>query len=156
MTVELATDTYWTAKVAVEEAIRALSLRDLSGGVYNQISPDESNMQFPCVIVTIEGNQEKPDGGDTQWKYTIYPVNVVIGDRTEAALRHDRERQYLEWRKKIIDTFDRTRILATQYAPCTVSYLDVFKINTHQFMRLALGLVVNVPIAELRKKASNG
>src|SRR5204862_2829651 len=86
-------DVYWRIKQAVAAKIVSLNLEggdlgngqgtleDLRSNVYVQMLPDASNIKFPCVLVTSEGEKEEPTGGTTEHRDMWRPVRVFIADR---------------------------------------------------------------------------
>lgn len=81
------------------DEVRQLRLPGING-VYVKVWPNEETVTFPCVFVVLPPESEEIE--DSQWESIdlIYPVQVLIADRTDR--NHDALRKtYLGWRQTI-------------------------------------------------------
>jgi hypothetical protein len=92
-------------KVGVVAALEALDLPDMFGGVRDETFLDESNLELPCVVASIEGEVEELLGGTTLSRHMRYPVRVFYLNRD--VLLPDEEEKHLEWRDRMLTRFDR-------------------------------------------------
>ncbi len=90
-------------KDAIAVIISGLDLTDLAGGIENLTIADESNIQYPCVMLTI-GDPEDVRNGDTAHVHKTFPVRVLILDR-DAQFPAD-EDKYLSWRERMMAQFN--------------------------------------------------
>lgn len=96
----------------VQLAIEALGLTGTvvgTGGVavYLQTLPDETNVQFPCVLVSYEAGQEE-DGEDSSFETdgVVFPISVWIADHESRRQENPSPRpDYLAWRDAIAELF---------------------------------------------------
>jgi hypothetical protein len=72
--------------------------------VYYQDRIDPLNLQYPCVVVSLDGNEVEEDGDGLTFETDAskYPVNVRIIDRLD---QYDpvRDKALKRWRKLIAD-----------------------------------------------------
>lgn len=119
------------------------TMPDIGSNVYIQIFPDESNIKFPCVLVTTEGEKETPVGGTN---YTIEkwrPVRVIICDRMSPARRHENEPYYLDWRDTIYNTFWHQRLASVgNVSGCEITPEIVFDPKLPYFQYIVTGMVL--------------
>lgn len=76
---------------------------DILGNVLTPLTFDESNAQFPCVLLSVEEESEEEDGETTTFESdgVIYPVRILILDRVSARFEQARP-VYLGWRRQIL------------------------------------------------------
>lgn len=134
--------------------IKALSLTDLAGGVVKQGDISSIDVELPCVIVSIHGEQERPLGGTTLYKHRSFGVRVIIV--ANDLLTPDDQAKILEWRAAMMDAFDRrgrdstTGLVLTGCAEVfqtLVTPRPVFDENLKQFRYAVSGFVVDAEAA---------
>ncbi len=81
-----------------------LVIDGLVGGIINETVMDETNIEMPCVIVSIDGEQEEMLGGTTLTKHKKYPVRVFVLSR-DNEFPNDEEK-LLGWRERMIAAVD--------------------------------------------------
>lgn len=71
--------------------------------VNNFLEDDGTNKEYPCITLLEAGLSEELMAGDTEVKYWLAPINVLIADR-EAPTTQEK-RKYMAWRKFLMDAF---------------------------------------------------
>ncbi len=77
--------------------------------VYDQMLPAEDVIQFPCVLVTIEGERETIRPATNLRGDWGYPVRAQICDRADNNEKLPRGK-YLKWREQIALAFEEQRL----------------------------------------------
>lgn len=98
---------------AVVAAVKALELPGILTRVFKMpIMPDEKDMTFPCVYVTLTGQAEE-DSEETfrDIGYAV-PIGIAIADRNSEDYQKPAPR-YLYWRKLMMNYFRRLDRLAS-------------------------------------------
>lgn len=124
----------------------------LGGRVYGQMLPDESNVTFPCVIVTSEGEREELLPGTSESIRRVYPYRVFIADR-HGTRDHARDAQYRSWRRAILETFHQKRALIDLVPGCywcEVAPEVVYDQKLPQYQHVVSGMVVRCYTTEPR------
>lgn len=145
------TDTiHWRIKQAILNIILEMNLPgDATFGgigqrVFSQLLPDEVGLQFPCVILTTEGQAEEVITGDSLIQRWRFPVRVWIADR-ESDRKHEKEGLYMAWRRRIIERFDQKAIGSDDVPEAegsTVVTEVIFDPRLPDYQYLISGLVV--------------
>jgi hypothetical protein len=134
-------DVYDSIKDAVVATITALDLDGLAGGVQRQMVTDPSNISFPCIVVTSEGEREQVTGGDTTLKNVLFPVRVFFLDR-ESNRSAELEAQYAGWRGRLVDAFHQERLAGVpSVAGGTVEPNVIFDEKLSQYHFVVSGMV---------------
>lgn len=92
--------------VAIAVALfEAGSLPDLPSAqsIVNQTIKDQSNVSFPIIWFSIDGEREECTGGTTLTQRWVYPVRVAICAR-DVILPQD-EKKYTAWRKVLMRAY---------------------------------------------------
>lgn len=148
---------YNRLKAAIVADIAALNLTGddpafaIGSNVYSHLAPDQSNALFPCVIVTGAGESEEMWGGTTEHHYHWLPVRVFIADH-ETSRHHEKEADYLAWRKSIQEFYDDKRrpeaVPEVQW--CDVVPQVIFDDRLPFFQYIVSGLVLKIFTREPR------
>lgn len=85
----------------IAQIIRDLNLGNLAGGIENLFVADESNIQLPCVMLTL-GDAERATGGTLESRFRTYTVRVFIYD-DDAQNTPESEDKYMVWRQTMMD-----------------------------------------------------
>jgi len=100
----MSADATWRAKQGVLAVIRGLALPGIVA-VHSQIRLDTTNLIFPCIAVTSEGESEELAAGDTTNREDWFPLRVCLMDNDDPMIRHDNEEKYLTWRRALLNAF---------------------------------------------------
>lgn len=98
-------DLHGRIKTGVVTVLKSLTFAGLSGGIADEEILEATNFELPCIVVSIEGEQEEILGGTTHTRHLSYPVRVfVLANDLElptdgAVIRG--------WRAQAMDAFDR-------------------------------------------------
>jgi len=77
---------------------------DIGENVFTQLNFDESNIKYPCVLLTCEDETEEDDDATSfEEDGVIYPVRILICDRVSTRWQNSRA-DYLRWRWTIQQT----------------------------------------------------
>jgi hypothetical protein len=119
---------YMALKREVVKQIKELRLTgDVSGvtlldKVYDPMVVDKSAVEYPCVIVTSEGEREDiAPGGTTELEFWWYPLWVILCDE-ESQRDGSREGDYQAWRYKIWRRFNNRRPTFTLPSPWSANW----------------------------------
>lgn len=86
---------------AVKTEVDGLSLEGINA-VYAKAFPEETEHQYPCVLVTLEGGTEEEGENSTFCDdHVVYPVNVMIAD-TASSHTDELRAKYLGWRRALM------------------------------------------------------
>lgn len=103
---------------AVVAEIIGLNLQGTSppGNIGNQVFarniPPAQEKQMPCIVCTIDGEQEEERDGNFEEIEVAYPVRGYILDRTTLDNADSKARKaYLSWRRLILNHFRRLQVL---------------------------------------------
>lgn len=99
----MATVLHEQIKTAVVNKIRGLALKDTGGAVvqvYDHMLPDNTNVEYPCVICSEDGEAEVIQSGDTTSFEVQYGLRVFIADR-QSTKSHELKEMYKNWRRNI-------------------------------------------------------
>jgi hypothetical protein len=77
--------------------------------VYQQIHPDEGNVTFPCLMLSIEGVQETPESSQSLKDDWGRPCRVAIFDRHDTHA-HSGLSKYELWRERLIRSVNQQRV----------------------------------------------
>lgn len=122
----VADEIYADIQDAAANAVSALEL-DLIGGaksrVYARLYPDDTDVAYPCVFVTVEGEMERlvPEQCTNDYDVWEYPVRIWIADNHHPRA-HAKRRAYLKARRAIIRRFN---FIARTLDETTPAVLDV-------------------------------
>jgi hypothetical protein len=117
---------------------------------HEQIIPDETNIRFPCGILTVDGLSEtfvpKLSGKD-DW---IRPVKVMICDRCDQ-YDHGRLPDYELWRERLMRSVNQQRVPGLpESLITTVEPLIIVDPNMPKFQFLVSGFIVRAQTREAR------
>jgi hypothetical protein len=117
---------------------------------HEQIIPDETNVRFPCGILTVDGLSEtfvpKLSGKD-DW---IRPVKVMICDRCDQ-YDHGRLPDYELWRERLMRSVNQQRVPGLpESLITTVEPLIIVDPNMPKFQFLVSGFIVRAQTREAR------
>ncbi len=112
----VANEIYADIQDAAVNAVVGLDDDLIGARVYARMFPDYSDVQFPCVFASVEGEMERlvPEecstggpgiGDDAGYDVWEYPVRLWIADNTQPRA-HSRRRAYLRLRRAIIGLFN--------------------------------------------------
>lgn len=122
---------------------------NIGNNVFVQMMPDESNIVYPCVLVTTEDEQEEDDEETDSFEVdgVIYPVRILICDRTSTRYQEARP-TYQLWRHIIAQTLKGLPTGPFPFLPTTpecwdirLRRLKVFDAKAPQYQFLVSGLV---------------
>lgn len=125
---------------AVRDAILLLGLPIVD--VVEQWTPDETDLEYPVVILTPENTMETTEGSMNLTDDIGYPVRVMIADKQER-YDHDALPDYELWRQTIADRF-RNRALespANNFI-CRIEWDGIINANLPKFMYAVSELVI--------------
>ncbi len=95
---------------ALKQKILLLDLKGFPAGrVYDQILPNDKLVDFPCIMLSIEGETEPEAGSLAELCDLQYPVRVWINTRADASTPANRA-QYLMWRQQIFRALENQRL----------------------------------------------
>lgn len=123
----------------VRRAIRAriLTLGLPIADVYEQWTPDESNVTFPCVMLTVENVMETREQVMSLRTDIGRPTRVMICDRQDK-YDHARLPDYEMWRQKIERSFSEQQLFVAgvQTVVCKIEYDAIVQpeLPKYQFM----------------------
>lgn len=137
-------------KAATVQAIKDLALDKIGTRVFDHMWPDESGVQFPCIMVSAEGMTERNVGGTTigpkgAVDFFEFPVRVFIAD-IRSRREHEQQGPYFQWRRTIAGRFsDRAEPLGTsgelrQVRSCRVEFNVVFDQKLPQYDHIVSAL----------------
>lgn len=100
---------YQRIQVAAAGAIAddALISAEVLGGVNPQPATDQTNISYPCVVVTFEGSAPRKLPGDTTLRQFAFPLFAAILDQTEYKQRQEQMAKYAAWMMAITEIFDQ-------------------------------------------------
>lgn len=96
-------------RAAVKARILLIGLEGLAGGVLEQWTPDDNNVDYPCVILTHENTSQANSQRVVGTSDIGHPVRVMICDRV-SKYDHGEMPQYDMWRQQIWRAFDNQRL----------------------------------------------
>lgn len=135
----------------VADAIAALGLPFVA--IEQQWTPvDETNLSFPCVILTVENVQETWEGDMNLTDDIGYPVRVMICDKQDA-YDHDTLPDYETWRQTIVDRFRNQQIPVGVNVLCRVEWDAIINPNLPKLMFVVSEFVVRGIFREPRQRA---
>ncbi len=114
----------------------------LGDRVYQQVSPDESNVLFPCVLLTADGvaEQVRPDTNVTN--LVGHPVRVLIAEKN-GRQQHDVLAGVDAWREAVVSAVLYKRLAAVaESVYCEVEPQPIADPHLPLFDHLVSGLVV--------------
>ena len=134
---------------AVADTIRLLNIPPAER-VYEQMIPDESNVSFPCVLVTVDGVQESQETGLSTVDDIGRPVKVAIADR--GGKREAQKLAEYEYWRQSIDRCFRSQQLAgiPESVICRIEPNLIIDPNLPQYDYIVTGLVVRAVCREPR------
>jgi hypothetical protein len=111
---------YWQIKLAAGAVIVGLQLPGILNNVYGQLFPNETSgysfqsqsvtdIVFPCVLLTSEGETEEMTGRDSESYAGIFPQRCWIADRVNPGMASN-ESVYLTARKTLVKAFDMQKL----------------------------------------------
>jgi hypothetical protein len=125
------------------------SMADIGDSVHVQMFPDSSNITFPCILVTTEGEKETPVGGTNFTGEFWFPVRVIICDRASTR-RNENEPYYFYWREQIYMNFWHQKILGlSEICGCEIDTEVIFDPRLPFFQYIVSGLLLRFYIGEL-------
>lgn len=77
--------------------------------VYKQVLPQEGLVQYPCVLLTLEGESESQEGTTTNKDDIGYPIQVAVVDRADS-LQPTRRKLWLKWRQQVFRAIRNQRL----------------------------------------------
>lgn len=125
---------------------------NIGQNVFVQEFPEETNLIYPCLLLTCDEEQEDDDADNdtTMGDAVIYPIRVLICDRVSARYRLARP-VYQAWRFALAQTL---RGLTTATAPILpdtpecwairVKTLKIFDPKPPQYQFVVSGLIAQV------------
>lgn len=129
---------------AVADVIRGLDLPIIGSRVYVVRYPNEMQIDFPGVFVSIEGETEQPDERVNEATDWDYPTRVFFADQRTSNDRA-RIRQELAWRQQLIDAFHmKTPFLDTlpNVYRCKVVPNVIYNPQLPAYQHIVSGMVV--------------
>lgn len=94
-------------RLAVAARLQLLDVvtADLGGRVYQQVEPDDTQIEKPCVICSVDNVMEQEDATNTNAFDSIgYPIKVMIAD-IRSQHDHSKLPTYELWRQRVHDAF---------------------------------------------------
>lgn len=112
--------------------------------VYEQWTPDDSDTDFPCVVLTHQNTTQSNDQVIVGTKDVGEPIRVMICDRV-SKYEHDRMPDYDWWRQIIWDAFDNKRLPGiTEALECSVEPDTISDAESVPFSLMVSQLVIRV------------
>jgi hypothetical protein len=90
--------------IGIVNYILELNLAEIGSSVVSQIFPDETEIQFPAIVVCNGNNSESEETGLNSLDYVVYPFTLVVAD-VHPALDHTVNAKYQHWRQQIARSF---------------------------------------------------
>ncbi len=129
---------------AIQGVILDLNLPAIGDKVYVVRYPNELQVDFPAVFISVEGEAEQPDermNNGTDWEY---PTRVFFA-RQDTSNNRAHMRQELGWRQQLIDTFHMTtpflNVMEDVYK-CRVVPNVIYNPNLPAYQHIVSGMVI--------------
>lgn len=117
---------------------------------HEQMFPEETNLLFPCGLLTTEGVNETytpRTSGRDDWGR---PVKVLLCDRADV-WEHEKLAQYELWRERLMRSVSQQRIPGLpESVVTTIEPLVVIDPNANKFQFMVSGFVVRAQTREVR------
>lgn len=134
---------------AVCDTIRLLNIPP-AARVYEQAYPDEVNVKYPCILVTVEGVGETADQGLSTRDDIGRPVRVGIADRWDRR-EHTKLPDWEYWRQCIDRCFREQQLAGVPESKiCHIEPYVIIDPNMSQYEHMVSGLVVRAVCREPR------
>lgn len=99
-------------RAAIKARIQLLALDGIaSDRIYEQWTPDETNLDYPCIVLTPQNVRETVRANFTNTSDIGRPCRVLICDRVDK-LEHDKLPRYELWRQQIERAFSEQQLPA--------------------------------------------
>lgn len=134
---------------AVASTIRLLTIAP-ARNVYEQLYPDDDNVRFPCVLVTLEGVSETTEQGLSTRDDIGRPVKVEIGDRRD---KRDNAKMatYEYWRQSIDRCFRNQQLAGVpESVVCRIEPNVIVDPELPKFDYVVMGMVIRCVCREPR------
>lgn len=139
----------WQVRDAIKERIELLALPGIQG-VHVQMTPDETNVTFPCVIITpwdLSNTAEQNLSGLDDWGR---PNRVWCCDR-QSPIDHRVQRQFDGWEQAIARAFHNQQLPTPRTCVrCMVEPDYIINPNLPKFQYLVNETVIRVTTREPR------
>lgn len=121
-----------------------------NANIYKRILPSDYIVQYPCIILSHEGQSEGQPGTLTQKDDVEYPVNVYLADRNDGN-NFARRKSYLLWRQQMFRALRNQRLAGiTEVLTVKVQPMQVFDPKLPAYGLVVCGLVCRVWVRETR------
>ncbi len=119
--------------------------------IYKRIVPDpEGTVEFPCILLTHDGNRESQEGTTTGKDDIGYPINVLVCDRHGADLVSKRK-TWLKWRQQVFRALRNQRLAGVvESLIVKMEPLQTFDPKLPSYQHLILGFVARCVCRETR------
>lgn len=134
-------------RAAVKLRIEGLTFTvPLLGGVLEEWTPDDSEMDFPCIILTHSNTSPTEEQTIVGTRDIGYPVRVMICDRV-SQYDHSAMPDYDDWRFTIENAFANQRLPGvTQSLECTIEPDALVNPNLPQYERMVSEFVIRCKV----------
>lgn len=119
--------------------------------IYKRIVPEpDATVEFPCILLTHEGNRESQDGTTTGKDDIGYPVNVLVCDRHGADFVTKRK-TWMKWRQQVFRALRNQRLAGvTESLIVRMEPLTMFDPKLPSYQHVILGFVARCVCRETR------
>lgn len=127
---------------AVKARIVDLAIPEMKG-VHEQAMPDETNVTFPCVLLTQDGLADIPIVRTSAYKIVGKPVRVMLADRHDQRFDHAKLPLYERIRQELETAFDGQALAGVEECSrCRIDELPLVDPNITGYMRVMTGFIV--------------
>lgn len=119
--------------------------------IYKRVLPAPDGLfQYPCVILTHEGNREGQEGTTNNKDDISYPINVWVCDRHGTDYEAKRK-TWLNWRQQVFRALRNQRLAGvTESLTVKVEPMLVFDPKLPAYQEVILGFVARCLCREMR------
>lgn len=134
---------------AIRDTLSLLAIPPVAN-IYEQMFADESNIKYPCTILSVEGLSEsittKLNSHDDYGR----PVKVMFADRADR-WDHTKLAQYESWRQAGIRCFVSQQLAGVpEVVSCVVEPYVIVDPNARQYQHMVAGFAVRATTREPR------
>ena len=136
-------------RAAVRDTLKLLPYPPFAN-VYEQILPDEANVVFPCVILTVDGMQETESIVVNNRDDIGRPVKVMIADRADWRESANLP-LYEKWREAAERCFRQQQLPGViESVKCLIEPYVIIDPNARHYQHMVTGFVVRAVCREVR------
>ncbi len=120
--------------------------------VFRQMQRDETNVSYPCIIVTETGLFPELMAGDTEKYFWMLPFNILIQDRESGSLQ-EAEPRYMGWHQCLMDKFRQALFydeFTRPFVQADVFPKPIFESNDKRYLEVIGGMALKFWAIESR------